>query len=201
MYWLTPQTRNDRVPPVDSYKIQWKQSSDSWDTAADVSETTRAPRYQRPVAHFLDGLTPGVEYNIRVIAADSVGDSEPSNEITYTKPAEAQLSLSNTPAEGEPSIDGIPELGQTLLADTTAIADIDVLENVVFQYQWLAADADIADSTGASYTIASGDVGKVIRVRVAFVDDGGNEETLTSAPTVVTAAGLQLSRPQWMAAP
>ena len=70
--WLTPQTRNDRVPPVDSYKIQWKESSDSWDTATDVSETTRGHSSQRPVSHFLDGLTPGVEYNVRVIATDSV---------------------------------------------------------------------------------------------------------------------------------
>ena len=100
--WLTPQTRYDRVPPVDSYKIQWKQSSGSWDAPADVSETTRGPSRQRAVSHFLDGLTPGVEYNIRVIATDSAGDSEPSNEITYTKPAAAQQSLSNTPAEGEP---------------------------------------------------------------------------------------------------
>ena len=123
LYWLTPQTRNDRVPPVDSYKIQWKQSSGSWDTATAVSETTRGHSSQRPVSHFLDGLTPGVEYNIRVIATDSVGDSEPSNEITYTKPAVAQQSLSNTPAEGDPRIDGIPEVGQTLSADTTAIAD------------------------------------------------------------------------------
>ena len=190
--WLTPQTRNDRVPPVDSYTIQWKQSSDSWDTAADVSETTRGPSSQRPVSHFLDGLTPGVEYNIRVIATDSVGDSEPSNEVTYTKPAEAQQSLSNSPAEGEPRIDGIPEVGQTLSADTTGIEDVDGLDDVVFQYQWLADDADIAGSTGAAYTVVSGDVGKAIRVRVAFTDDGGNEETLTSAPTVVTAAGLQL---------
>ena len=57
--WLAPQTRDDRVPPVDSYKIQWKQSSGSWDTAADVSKTTRGPSRQRPVSHFLDGLTPG----------------------------------------------------------------------------------------------------------------------------------------------
>ena len=190
--WLTPQTRNDRVPPVDGYTIQWKESSDSWDTATDVSETTRGPSRQRPVSHFLDGLTPGVEYNIRVIATDSAGDSEPSNEVTYTKPAEAQQSLSNTPAEGEPRIDGIPEVGQTLSVDTTAIADVDGLDDVVFQYQWLADDADIAGSTGSTYTVVSGDVGKAIRVRVAFTDDGGNEETLTSAPTVVTAAGLQL---------
>ena len=46
--WLTPQTRNDRVPPVDSYTIQWKQSSGSWDTAADVSETTRGPSSPTP---------------------------------------------------------------------------------------------------------------------------------------------------------
>ena len=190
--WLTPQTRYDRVPPVDSYKIQWKQSSGSWDTAADVSETTRGPSRQRAVSHFMDGLTPGVEYNIRVIATDSVGDSEPSNEITYMKPASAQQSLSNTPAEGEPRIDGIPEVGQTVSADTTAIEDADGLENAVFQYQWLVEDADIPGATGATYTVVSGDVGKAIRVSVAFTDDGGHEETLTSAPTVVTAASLQL---------
>ena len=189
--WLTPQTRYDRVPPVDSYKIQWKQSSGSWDAPADVSETTRGPSRQRAVSHFLDGLTPGVEYNIRVIATDSAGDSEPSNEITYTKPASAQQSLSNTPAEGEPQINGIPEVGQTLSADTTAIADADGLDNAVFQYQWLASDADIPGATGATYTVAPGDVGKAIRVRVTFTDDAGHEETLTSAPTVVTA-GLQL---------
>ena len=180
------------MPPVDSYKIQWKQSSGSWDAPDDVSETTRGPSRQRPVSHFLDGLTPGVEYNIRVIATDSAGDSEPSNEITYTKPAAAQQSLSNTPAEGEPQINGIPEVGQTLSADTTAIADADGLEEVVFQYQWLSEDADIPGATGSTYTLTSGDVGKAIRVRVSFTDDGDNEETLTSAPTMVTAAGLQL---------
>ena len=185
--WLTPQTRVDRVPPVDSYRIQWKQSSGSWDMAGDVSETTRGPSRQRPVSHFLDGLPPGVEYNIRVIA----GDSEPSNEIIYMKPVSAQQSLSNTPAEGEPQIDGTPEVGQTLSADTTAITDADGLDNVVFQYQWLADDADIASATGVTYTVVSGDVGKVIRVRVAFTDDAGDEETLTSPPTVVTA-DLQL---------
>ena len=102
-----------------------------------------------------------------------------------------QQVVENTPAEGEPRIDGIPELGQTLSADTTAVADADGLDNAVFQYQWLADDADIASATGANYTLVSGDVGRAIRVMVTFTDDGGNEETLTSAPAVVTA-GLQL---------
>ena len=190
--WLTPQTRYDRLPLVDSYKIQWKPSSGSWETPTEVTEFTRGPTTNRSMSHFLDGLTPGVEHNIRVIATDSVGDSEPSNEITYAKPAAAQQSLSNTPAEEEPRVDGIPEVGQTLSADTTTIADADGLENAVFQYQWLADDADIAGATGASYTVVSEDAGKAIRVRVTFTDDEGNEETLTSAPTVVTTAGLQL---------
>ena len=108
------------------------------------------------------------------------------------QPASAQQSLSNTPAEGEPRIDGSPEVGQTLSADTTAIADADGLEEVVFQYQWLSEDADIPGATGSTYTLTSGDVGKAIRVRVSFTDDGDNEEMLTSAPAVVTAAGPQL---------
>ena len=100
--WIAPQGRDDLPPPVDSYKVQWKQTSSSWDTDADVSETITGPGHRRYHSYDLDGLTPGVEYNIRVIATDSVGDSEPSNEITYSLPAAAQQSLSNTPAEGEP---------------------------------------------------------------------------------------------------
>ena len=101
--------------------------------------------------------------------------------------------VENTPAEGEPQISGIPEVGQTLSADTTAISDADGLENAVFQYQWLAEDADISGATGATYTVVSGDVGQAIRVRGTFTDDAGHEEALTSAPTaVVTVAGLQL---------
>ena len=125
----------------------------------------------------------------------AIGNRVLTNEPTSTIPgpsSPAQQVVENTPAEGEPRINGIPELGQTLSADTTAIADADGLENAVFQYQWLAEDADISGATGATYTGVSGDVGKAIRVRVSFTDDGGNEETLTSEPTVVTAAGLQL---------
>ena len=127
----------------------------------------------------------------------AVGSRVLTNEPTVTipgpsSPAQQQV-VENTPAEGEPRIDGSPELGQTLSADTTSIADADGLEEVVFEYQWLADDADIPGATGSTYTVVSGDVGKAIRVGVTFTDDGGNEETLTSAPTTaVTAAGLQL---------
>ena len=125
----------------------------------------------------------------------AIGNRMLTNESTakITGPLSPALQVvENTPAEGEPRIDGIPKVGQTLSADTTAIEDVDGLENVVFQYQWLADDTDIADADASSYTTGSGEVGKSIRVRVSFTDDGGNEETLTSAPIVVAAEDLQL---------
>ena len=132
--WLGPQMRDDQLAPVDRYKIQWKESSGSWGMVADVSETITSPTNGLE-SHFLDALTAGFEYNIRVIATDSVGDSEPSNEITYTMPADAHFSVSNTPAGGEPRIYGTPETGQTRSADTTGITDDDGLNDVVFHYQ------------------------------------------------------------------
>ncbi len=125
----------------------------------------------------------------------AIGNRVLTNEPTTTIPgpsSSAHQVVENTPAEGETRIDGIPELGQTLSADTTGIEDVDGLEDVVFQYQWLSEDADIPGATESTYTLTSGDMGKAIRVRVSFTDDAGQEETLTSAPTVVTATGLQL---------
>ena len=65
-------------------------------------------------------------------------------------------------------------------------------QDVVFQYRWLADGAEIDGATGSTYTVTAGDAGRAITVRVDFTDGAGNDETLTSAPTVVTAAGLQL---------
>ena len=87
---------------------------------------------------------------------------------------------------------GIPEVGQTLSADTTGIADADGLTGAVFTFRWLAGDAEIAGATGSTHTLTGDDLGKAIRVRVTFTDDGGNEESLTSEPTVAVAAGLEL---------
>ena len=103
-----------------------------------------------------------------------------------------QQAVENTLAEGEPRINGIPESGQTLSADTTGITDDDGLNDVVFQYRWLADDSEIVGATVSTYTLTSDDEGRAITVRVDFTDDASNEETLTSALTVVTSAGLEL---------
>ena len=89
----------------------------------------------------------------------------------------------NTPATGQPTISGTAQVGEPLTASTSDIDDEDGLNNVTFNYQWLADDTDISGATDSTYTLTDDDVGKTIKVRVSFADDASNEETLTSAAT------------------
>ena len=115
-----------------------------------------------------------------------------SNRSSITVPGPAtqsqQQQAQNSPAAGRPTISGTARVGETLTADTSGITDADGLDNATFSYQWLADDADISGSTGSTYTLATADEGRAITVRVSFTDDGGNDETLTSAPTEAVAA-------------
>ena len=96
---------------------------------------------------------------------------------------------SNTPATGAPTISGTAQVGQTLTADTSGISDAGVLGNMTYGYQWLADDTEIDGATGSTYTLQVSDNGKVIKVRVTFTDDAGNEESLTSAATEAVVMG------------
>ena len=96
----------------------------------------------------------------------------------------------NSPATGLPTISGTAQVGETLTADTSGIADADGLSNVQYEYQWLADDADIAGATNATYTLTDSEESKAITVQVDFTDDAGNDESLTSEPTAVVAAAL-----------
>ena len=101
---------------------------------------------------------------------------------------EEQTPPENNPATGVPTTSGTAQVGETLTVDTSGIADTDGLANATFSYQWLADDVDIVGATGASYTLTDSDEGKAIKVRASFTDDAGNDESLTSAPTVTVAA-------------
>ena len=101
--------------------------------------------------------------------------------------------IPNSPATGAPTINGTAQVGQTLTASTSDISDSDGLADAIFTYQWIAndgtEDTDIQDATVSTYTVwRPHDEGKTIKVRVSFTDDGGNQETRTSAVTVAVAA-------------
>ncbi len=102
----------------------------------------------------------------------------------------ATTTPSNSAATGAPTISGAAQVGQTLTADTSGIADADGLANVTYSYQWLTSrDTEIAGATSSAYTVQVSDTDKEIRVRVTFTDDAGNEESLTSAATSAVVVG------------
>ena len=128
----------------------------------------------------------GKAVKVRVSFADDAGNNETlTSEATD---AVAAAPTPNSPATGAPTISGTAQVGETLTADTSGIADADGLGNVQYEHQWLADDAEIAGATGLTYTLSDADEGKAISVQVGFTDDADNEETLTSATTAAVAA-------------
>ena len=93
---------------------------------------------------------------------------------------------------GLPAISGTPQVGGTLTASSSEISDADGLTNATFAWQWIAndgtSDAEIAGATASTYALTSAELGKTIKVRVRFTDDGGTEETLVSAATAAVGA-------------
>ena len=90
----------------------------------------------------------------------------------------------NDPATGAPAISGTAQVGETLTAATTDIADADGLASPSYGYQWVRVDGsnetDIAGAASGTYMPEAADVGKKLKVKVSFTDDDSNDEELTS---------------------
>ena len=121
----------------------------------------------------------------------SFTDDNDNEEVLYSEPTAAVAARPNSPATGAPTITGAAHVGLTLTADTSGIEDTDGLDNAVFSYQWVAGDGsedpDIEGATSSTYVISDPDMGRTISVRVSFIDDRGNTESLTSEPTAEVA--------------
>ena len=161
------------------YEYQWLVDD------ADISGATNA-------TYTLAAADEGKAISVSISFTDDAG-----NEETLTSAATDAVSAAaaaNSPATGAPTITGTAQVGQTLTADTSGIADANGLSNVQYEYQWLADDADIAGATGLTYTLTDSEESKAITVRVSYTDDADNEETLTSGATAAVA-GAQLTGP------
>ena len=122
----------------------------------------------------------GNAIKVKVSFTDDAG-----NEETLTSAAtDLVAARPNSLATGAPTVSGTVQVGETLTASTSGIADSDGLTNVSYSYQWIrndgSSDAHIQNATGTSYRLVDADEGKSIMVRVTFTDDAGNEESLTS---------------------
>ena len=159
------------------YEYQWLADD------ADISGATNA-------TYTLTDSEESKAITVQVSFTDDAGH----NETLTSAATDGVAARPNSPATGAPTIAGAAQVGQTLTADTSGIADADGLANATFSYQWLADDTDIAGATGLTYTLTDSEESKAITVRVSFTDDADNEETLTSAATDVVA-GAQSTEP------
>ena len=89
----------------------------------------------------------------------------------------------NSPATGAPTISGTSQVGETLTANTSGVADADGLANATFSYQWLADDSDISGAVSAAPTPNSPATGAPAISGTAQVG-----ETLTADTSGVTDA-------------
>ena len=118
----------------------------------------------------------GSAVTVRVSYTDGLGKQE-----SMTSTATTAISNVNDTPTGAVSINATAVQGGTLTANTAAIADLDGLGSL--QYQWLRDGAAVIGATSSSYGLVQADVGKTIRVRVSYADGGGTNESLLSNTT------------------
>ena len=170
----------DRV----QFRFQWVSHDGGADT--DIASETDS-------TYTLAASDEGKTIRVRVAFTDRGGYAESlTSEAMEAVSFAVRQQQANSPATGTPAISGTAEVGKTLTADTSDIADADGLSGATFTYQWIAndgsADTDIQDATDSTYTLAAADEGRTVKVNVSFTDDAGNEESLTSAATATVAA-------------
>ena len=162
------------------FGYQWIRSDG--DAETDIEDATGA-------TYTLTAAETGKAVKVRVAFTDDGGTDE-----TLTSAATGTVAAANAAPTGLPAVSGTARVGETLTADTSAIADTDGLEDATFSYQWIVVDGDaetdIGGATEASYTLTAAEAGKTVKVRVSFTDDAGTEETLTSAATAAVSAAL-----------
>ena len=107
------------------------------------------------------------------------------------------LKTTNLSAEGARVIRGAPRVDDVLTVDTSGITDGNgIPDDVVFSYQWFYRDADedrdFPGATGPSFPLDASHLGKLIGVKVSFIDADGYAESVVADPT--TAVGERAHR-------
>ena len=113
---------------------------------------------------------------------------------SLTSDATAAVTNVNDAPNGEVTIDGQATENATLTANTGTLDDADGLGALSYQWQRSRGANDtfenIAGETSNPYTLGDADVGREVRVVVSYTDDGGMDETLTSAATAAVGEDI-----------
>ena len=186
------------VPGADSYDVQLGRGGQWIDLPGDGVEVAFYG-----AGAIISGLDPEASLWFQVRAANAHGVSDWSAMLYMSSTSQFKKGRKarpdNAPASGAPVVHGTAQAGESLWADATGIEDGNGLDRVQFRYQWVSndgsTDTDIAGATDSGYTLLAADVGKTVKVKVAFTDRRGYSETRTSAATDAVAAAPQPDSP------
>ena len=159
-----------------TYTYQWvRVDADGTTNPADITAATAA-------TYTLTDDDVGKRIKVKVSFTDELSGVEMRTSAAY--PSSGTVTAAAGTPTGAPTITGTAQVGETLTAVTTGIADADGLTSPTYTYQWIrvnGTDADISGANSSTYPLVTADLGKTIKVRVTFVDDADNTEMLTSA--------------------
>ena len=165
------------------YRVAWTPQGEGFKRASQTNWNV----YTTSTQHSVTGLDAGANYQVKVRTRYEGNKGSRWTEVVTGQTAAPPAVPTNSAATGQPTITGTVEVGETLTAATSGIADDNGLSNAAFNYQWVrsahGSDNDITDATGSTYVVTNADIDKAIRVRVSFTDDDGYSETLTSNAT------------------
>ena len=200
-----------------SVKVTRAQSSDASLRSLSLTDVTLDPAFDAATMAYtgsvayevpsttVDAMANNGEASVNIVPADAdpnttghqvglaVGDNAITVIVTAQNGAREDYTVTvtrmeaNSPATGQPTIDGTPRVGEMLTAITDAIADADGMANATLAYQWISVAAgvetDIAGATAMTYDVVAGDAGNMLKVMVSFTDDRGFAESATSEAT------------------
>ena len=150
------------------------------DSGTDEDITSAASHTYMPVAADV-----GKQIKVTVSFTDNDGTA-----VTLTSASTRAVAAAATAgnAAGRPALSAeFPVQTVVVTASTGGITDSDGVNTSTIEYEWLRCNAAgnscvTTIGAGSTYTLAAGDVGVKIRVRVNFSDNDGNFESVTSNP-------------------
>ena len=170
--WQAPSSNGGSA--VTGYKVQWKESTDSWDTTADVSEAT-----ETGTTHTITSLTGGVEYAVRVIATNVAGDGPASTE--------ARATPADSPTSGEEGTETVESDSTAAWTATLTVGVSGSGSEKVWGYDWFTGTLD-------ERTYSEGD--QTIEVMAVLLSNGFVALTVRPHPSVdfvLTADGTEFA--------
>ncbi len=154
-------------------------------------------------AYTLSSVPNGLSLNNRILSGTPTGTMRTRTfNLTYTATngdgdtdsLPFNITVTNAPATGVPTISGDPIEDEKLTAAPSGIDDANGFEVISegvppeFTYQWQADGAAISGATSSTYSLTTAEIGKAITVTASFIDGGGRQESRTSAATAAVRA-------------